>query len=373
MAARLGLSTGLRFSALPEWNGGSILVSEGGVPIGLSRVISCSDELELIRKKPPEGSRWIPALAAFGLSFRHFRALRSALKCKNLSTEDLEKQVIRGMECFGGFKVDKSLTAVLGFFHEMKLLFSCGYWILSGNSVRYEFGYRWFYQTQYDEDFKREMLEFLDVSVVPSNPQEFASEALLATASDADFDYGSSDMSEPTPPKLVEVLRSAADDVQRMDVVCTDMECVDDFFYEAELKLAGLAGLAELGEARYRIFRVFEHFYDLETDRSGACCSEYCVCGPGCMETVDYVERIGLDVLHSCYRFRPPDPDGLPSKWSSPVRELRGIPVEWASPSNTNLFVRSPLLENSEFVGTSRTLRWLSKNGSAHEYEESGS
>jgi hypothetical protein len=82
------------------------------------------------------------------------------------------------MEEFGSFEMNGSVSSSAECFRsELNLLLTCAFWSIFGNSVHYEFGYRWFNQTQYSDKFKREYLEFLDVQPFPVSAQEFMREA----------------------------------------------------------------------------------------------------------------------------------------------------------------------------------------------------
>lgn len=140
--------------------------STGGV-LGL-RLSLCPDKvLEDIRLGDggKEG-KWFSIFSAIVLSYKNFKIYQFHVKHPDCPARVLAKLVTHGAEELGGYEISditKAATELLG---ECRLLVTCAYHVFKGNSVRYEFGFRWYHQTNYTKEFADNFLAVLEVSPV---------------------------------------------------------------------------------------------------------------------------------------------------------------------------------------------------------------
>lgn len=156
-----------------------------GSLIGLSRSVSRLPVLEAIRKSNSgNDSKWLAAVSAFGIAYRAFNAYRFHKKYPECPARVLARLVSHGMEDYGRFLIEDTTKTAFTLLSEVRLLLTCGCYTLLGNSVRYEFGYRWFHQTSFSDDFKSNYLDLLSVSPVLSAGSTLQQHALHDSLSD---------------------------------------------------------------------------------------------------------------------------------------------------------------------------------------------
>jgi len=152
-----------------------------GSCIGLSATITVSPHLERIRRgNQGKESKWFGVFSAIGLAYRSYKAFRFSSKYPECPHRVLNRVVTHGQEEFGGFELCETTEAAPQLLGEVKLLVSCAWNTLKGNSVRYEFGYRWFHQTLYDSRFRSSYLEILEIAPVQFIGSTFLEECLRA-------------------------------------------------------------------------------------------------------------------------------------------------------------------------------------------------
>jgi hypothetical protein len=321
---------GLRsFLAPTEWFGRTILVDDEGEPIGLRPILSTDPRLESVRKKSSVG-RWIAAASAFGLAYRHFRAYRLAISCENTDRTELMRKVNKNMESFGLFEGDSLLDTPFCFLHEMKLLATCGYNTLFHNSIEYEFGYRWFHQTQYNSDFKQEYLSFLDVEPVAGSVENFRNDCLNL------------DIEQPPSRSMVEVHGKeesatviAVKAVSDAFDITTSIGEKNGFPFNqksldhAELVVNQAACILCADRSFMHLKKRAYQFRDSELGYAGACCSAVCDVGPDAVDLARASQRF-LDQLFTggeCAREIPSIKASLLAGLSSQTSALKNVGV----------------------------------------------
>jgi len=170
------MAPGKWLPAYGTWMGGTVLYTLEPAPdiLGFKKILTDRPEIEKARTTKNVTAIWIAVLSAIGIAFRHYRMYRYCFSHpENTDRAALSKRVNRGMEEFGEFIVSSLYQPAVGFYLEARLLLVCATYVCLGNSIEYEFGYRWYHQTQYDMTFKKEYLEFLGVSFIPATVQQF--------------------------------------------------------------------------------------------------------------------------------------------------------------------------------------------------------
>jgi len=133
----------------------------------LRRKLSSRKDLESIRKSKSV-NKFIALGVCLGLSFRNFRAANFAKKHPDCPTRVIERYVVHKMPEECGYKVGAS-PPVQTLFFEVSLLVHCLLFMLTGNSVRYEMGFRWFHLTKYNSYMKTEVLNLLEIESVETD------------------------------------------------------------------------------------------------------------------------------------------------------------------------------------------------------------
>lgn len=152
-----------------------------GALIGLSTTITVSEHLERIRRSNQGNeSRWFACFSAFGLAYRNYKTHLFAAKYPECPHRVLNRVVVHQQEEFGGFELCETTSAAPQLLGEVKLLVSCAWNSVFSNSVRYEFGYRWYHQTLYNQQFRASYMELLGITPVLHIGSSFAEECLKA-------------------------------------------------------------------------------------------------------------------------------------------------------------------------------------------------
>jgi len=152
-----------------------------GAFIGLSKIAHHSASLENVRTSSnSECSKWFAIATGVGLAYRQLKVYQFAAKYSDCPSHVLEALVVRGMEEYGTYKLGVITDAATALFEEARLFVTCSFRCFMGNSVRYEFGYRWFYQTRYSLSFKESYLDLIGVSPVLLVGSSFQEECLQA-------------------------------------------------------------------------------------------------------------------------------------------------------------------------------------------------
>jgi len=132
-----------------------------------SRQLSDHPTLEALRIKKYHDSPWLAVFASIGIAYRHYRSWLFSQRHPTVDFETISKSAVSGMEEFGSFGDERGKDASpVWFLFEARLLLSCAKWIILGNSVHYEIGFRWYNFTSYGPKFKESYLNFLDVEPV---------------------------------------------------------------------------------------------------------------------------------------------------------------------------------------------------------------
>jgi len=152
-----------------------------GALIGLSSTITVSEHLEKIRRSNQGNeSRWFACFSAFGLAYRNYKTHLFAAKYPDCPHRVLNRVVVHQQEEFGGFELCETTSAAPQLLGEVKLLVSCAWNSVFTNSVRYEFGYRWYHQTLYNQQYRATYMELLGITPVLHIGSSFAEECLKA-------------------------------------------------------------------------------------------------------------------------------------------------------------------------------------------------
>lgn len=138
-----------------------------GMVIGLSLSLSSHPGLESIRvRKDGEQSRLFSAFSCLLLAYKVFKISRFSKKYEECPTRVLSRAAVHGMEELGSFEFSGTTKPFIQLFNEAKLLACCSWSIFRGNSVRYEIGFRWYHQTNYDQSFKDNFCEIVETTPV---------------------------------------------------------------------------------------------------------------------------------------------------------------------------------------------------------------
>jgi hypothetical protein len=142
--------------------------------LGLSRELHHGDAIDKIRKIDTEPtSKWFAVATGIGLAYRLVKVYQFSSKYPECPGRVISGMVMRGMEDYGSYNLGVATKAATAILEEARLLVTCSFFCFIGNSVRHEFGYRWFHQTRYDMEFKTSYLDLLGISPVLSVGSNF--------------------------------------------------------------------------------------------------------------------------------------------------------------------------------------------------------
>jgi hypothetical protein len=136
-----------------------------GALVGLQPILADSKILESVRVEPSPTKFYAIGLS-IALGIRSFITYRTA-KGGCCDNRELDKKICKNLDQFGGYESGNSPPLEV-FLEEARLSISVGYYILRGHSVRYEFGYRWYWQTRFNSEFKNFVCEFLEITPILS-------------------------------------------------------------------------------------------------------------------------------------------------------------------------------------------------------------
>jgi hypothetical protein len=147
-----------------------------GEVLGLRLSLSTHPGLEKIRlSKDGNQSKWFSVFSSVMMSYKVFKIYRFSKQYEDCPTRVLSKLAVSSMEDYGSFEFVGKTKPHLQLFDEARLLACCAWSVVRGNSVRYEFGFRWFHQTNFDFKFRSSFLEVLEVSPVTAFGSDFHS------------------------------------------------------------------------------------------------------------------------------------------------------------------------------------------------------
>jgi len=140
-----------------------------GLVLGLGLSLGHRGNLERIRLgKEGNESKWFSIFASLAMAYKSYKIHQFSVKYPECPQRVLARLVTHGQEELGEFCFVDGPNSALQLLDECRLLVTCAYHVFRGNSVRYEFGLRWYYQTAYSAVFRDNFVSVLGITPVTS-------------------------------------------------------------------------------------------------------------------------------------------------------------------------------------------------------------